>query len=148
MLQIAKVSGKLIETDKKVHNIQLTKIGRKKETGMATIDFINIRGQQNFEEDAVINPIEIKVKNDRTQNMFDKYKKSAAKFILNELLFSSAIRNDRDNIFITVGRLVDAKYSITNGKIYQTIGMINLSEIENWDKIEKSSPWVNVEFQL
>ena len=115
---------------------------------MATIDFINIRGQQNFEEDAVINPIEIKIKNDRTQNMFDKYKKCAAKFILDELLFLSAIRNDRDNIFITVGRLVDAKYSITNGKIYQTIGMINLSEIENWDKMEKSSPWVNVEFQL
>ena len=29
---------------------------------MATIDFINIKGQQNFEEEAVINQIEIIIK--------------------------------------------------------------------------------------
>ena len=76
-LEIAKVSGKPIETtDKKVHNIQLAKIGRKRKTGMVTIDFVNIRGQQNFEQEAVINPIEIKIENDRIQNMFDKYKKT------------------------------------------------------------------------
>ena len=43
---------------------------------MATTDFINIRGQQNFEEEAVINPIETKIENDRIQNMFHKYKKT------------------------------------------------------------------------
>ena len=59
-----KSSGKPIETtDKKVHNIQLTKVGKKKtKTSMATIDFINIKGQQNFEEEAVINQIEIIIK--------------------------------------------------------------------------------------
>ena len=147
-LEIAKVSGKPIETtDKKVHNIQLAKIGRKRKTGMVTIDFVNIRGQQNFEQEAVINPIEIKIENDRIQNMFDKYKKNAVKNILGGLLFSSAIKNDTEKIFIVVGGLVDAKYSIINGKIYQTIGVINASEIENWDEIKKSSRWVNVEFQ-
>ena len=43
---------------------------------MATTDFINIRGQQNFDEEAVINPIETKIENDRIQNMFHKYKKT------------------------------------------------------------------------
>ena len=43
---------------------------------MATTDFINIRGQQSFEEEAVINPIETKIENDRIQNMFHKYKET------------------------------------------------------------------------
>lgn len=37
-------------------------------------DFINIRGQQNIEEEAITNPIEIKIENDKIQNMFEKYK--------------------------------------------------------------------------
>lgn len=42
---------------------------------MATTDFINITSQQSFEDKDVINPIEIKIQNERIQNMFDKYKK-------------------------------------------------------------------------
>ena len=38
--------------------------------------FISIRGKQNFEDDAEINPIEIKIENDKIQNMFEKYKKT------------------------------------------------------------------------
>ena len=34
-----------------------------------------------------------------------------------------------------------------NGKIYQTIGVINIIEIKNWDEIKKSSRLVNAEFQ-
>ena len=43
---------------------------------MAIIDLISMRGQQNFEDDAEINPIEIKIENDKIQNMFEKYKKA------------------------------------------------------------------------
>ena len=42
---------------------------------MTTIDFISIPGQQNFEDDAEISPIEMKIENDKIQNMFEKYKK-------------------------------------------------------------------------
>ena len=65
-VQIAKVSGQKIETtDQKIHNFQVTKIGKKRNARMTTIDFISIRGQQNFDEDAEINPIEIKIENDK-----------------------------------------------------------------------------------
>ena len=44
---------------------------------MSTIDFISIRGQQNFEDYAEIkNPIEINKGNYKIQNMFEKYKKN------------------------------------------------------------------------
>ena len=45
-----------------MHNIELTKIGKKRKTSMTTIDFINVRGQQDFDEEAMIKPIEKKKK--------------------------------------------------------------------------------------
>ena len=55
-IQIAKVSGQKIETtDRKIDNLQLMKIGKKSKARVTTIDFITIRAQQNFEDDAGIN---------------------------------------------------------------------------------------------
>ena len=34
-----------------------------------------------------------------------------------------------------MGRLIDANNSFINGKLYQTIGVINLNEIEKWNEI-------------
>ena len=61
--------------DQKVHNFQLTQIGKKRKARMATIDFISIRGQQNFEDNAEINqinPIKIKIKNDKIHRNKDQ----------------------------------------------------------------------------
>ena len=69
---------------------------------MTTIDFISMRGQQKFEDDAEINPVEIKIENDKIQNMLEKYKKNSFKFSLEGLLFSSAIKNETEKIFVTV----------------------------------------------
>ena len=108
---------------------------------MTTIDFISIRCEQNFEDEAEINPVEIKIGNNKIQNMFEKYKKDPVKFSLEGLLFLSAIKNETEKVFVTVGGLMDAKYSLINRKLYQKIGIINLNEIKNWSKIKKSSPW-------
>ena len=78
----------------------------------------------------------------------EKYKKCPVKFTLEGLLFPSAIKNDTEKIFITTSGLTDAKYALANGKTYQKIGVINLSEIKNWSEIQKSLWWVNVNFQV
>ena len=95
---------------------------------MTTIDFISTRGQQNFENDAEINPVEIKIENDKIQNMFEKYKKNSVKFSVERMLFLSAIKNETVKIFVTVGGLINAKYGLINRK---AIGVINLNEIKN-----------------
>ena len=129
LVYIAKVSRQKIETnDQKIHNFQLTKIGEKRKARMTTIDFISIRGQQNFEDDAETNPVEIKIENDKIQIMFEKYKKNSVKFRFEGLLFLSAIKNETEKIFVTVGGLIDAKYGLINRK---AIGVINLNEIKN-----------------
>ena len=96
-----------------------------------------MRGQQNFADDAEINPVEIKIENSKMQNMFEKYKKSTVKYSLKGLLFSGTIKNETEKIFVTVGGLMDAKYILINGKPYQTISVINLNKIKNWNKIKK-----------
>ena len=84
---------------------------------MATIDFISIQGQQNFEDNAEINPIEVNIENDKIQNMFKKCKKNPVKFTLKGLLFSSAIKNDTEKIFVTTSGLIDGKYNLINRKL-------------------------------
>ena len=76
-LQITKVSGKKIETtDQKAHNIQLTRLGKKEGKKMEVLDFLSMRSHQSFEDKAEINPIEIKIENDKIF-LFKKYKKTA-----------------------------------------------------------------------
>ena len=48
---------------------------------MEVIDFISLCRQQKFKEKAEINPIEIKIGNDKIQNIFGKYKNCMATFI-------------------------------------------------------------------
>ena len=56
---------------------------------MTTIDFISMRGQQNFEDDAELNSIEIKMENDKIQNMFEKYKETLSNLALKGCFFQA-----------------------------------------------------------
>ena len=72
-IQIAKVSRQEIKKmDQKIHNFQLTKIEKKGKARMTTTYFISIRGQQNFEDVAEINPGEINIENGKIHNMFKR----------------------------------------------------------------------------
>ena len=61
---------------------------------MVVIDFILIKGQQSFEDEAKINPIEMTIENDEIQNLFEKYRSNSVKFKLEGWLFSISIKND------------------------------------------------------
>ena len=63
------------------------------------------------------------------------------------MLFLSATKNETEKILVTVGGLMNTKYGLINGKLYQKIGVLNLNKIKNWNEIKKSSQWVNVNFQ-
>ena len=104
----------------------------KKKKKDAVFDFIDVRGQQTLKmKENAINPIGIKTENDKIQNMLEKYKQYQTRFNLEGRLFSSLMINDTEIIFVTTSGLFDAKYSLVNGKLYQTIEVINLNEIEN-----------------
>ena len=94
-LKISKVSGKkIVIIDKKIYGLQLAWLGKRKRSLMVVIDFISIRSQQNFEDEAKINANEISIENDKIQNLFEKYRKNSMKFKLEGLLLSILIKND------------------------------------------------------
>ena len=94
-LQISKVSGKKIVTiDLKIYGLQLAWLSKRKRSLMVVIDFILIKGQQSFEDEAKINPIEMTIENDKILNLFEKYRNNSVKFKLEGLLFSISIKND------------------------------------------------------
>ena len=105
---------------------------------MKIIDEIKIEGFQNFEQYMKINPINIQIIDPEIQTKLMFYsKKYQYRFIANILLFSSSIKEDTKIIFITTNGLNDAKYILINRKIFPGIGVIYISEIENWDEIKK-----------
>ena len=55
---------------------------------MEVFDFINVRGQQTFEENE-INPIGIKIENNKIQNMLEKYRKHSQDLILKACFFQA-----------------------------------------------------------
>ena len=66
------------------------------------------------------------------------------RFIANSLLFSSSTKKDTYVIFITTNGLNNGKNILINGKLHQGIGVILISEIEDWEKIKTKSHWTNV----
>ena len=63
-----------------MHNFQITKISKKRKQKMNVVDFISVCRQQQFEENAEINPIKIKIENEKIQLMFQKYNKYIIRF--------------------------------------------------------------------
>ena len=74
----------------------------------------------------------------RSKTCLKNIKKTQSNLAFEGLLFSSAVKNKAEKIFVTVGGLMDAKYGFINRKLYQTVGVINLNEIKNWNEIKKS----------
>ena len=134
---------KKIETeDSKITNISISSIAESK---MQIKDEFLIEGLQKFEQYSKINPISVQIIDSDLQTKLRFYsKKYKYRFIANSLLFSSAIKEDTNAIFITTNGLNDAKDILINGKVFQGIGVIYISEIENWDKIKNKSYWTNV----
>ena len=112
---------------------------------MKIIDKIKIEGFQSFEQCMRINPINIRIIDSEIQTTLMYYsKKYKYRFIANSLLFSSSIKEDTKVISITTNGLNDGKDILINSKIFQGIGIIYISEIENWNKIKNESHWTNV----
>ena len=104
------------------------------------IDQVLIEGFQNFAQYDKINPVDIRITDPEIRSKLSFYStKYKYRFIINSLLFSSAVQGDINAIFITTNGLNDAKQILVKRKLYQGIGVIFISEIENWDKIKNTS---------
>ena len=76
-----------------------------------------------------------------------KYKNVVYKITPLGMLFPASIKNDTNLIFITADNLRGVKKAILNYKIYDILAEIDVSKINNSEKIKGQSIWVNVQFK-
>ena len=123
-------------TYSKISNFSILAAGNIKQK---IIDQVLIEGFQNFAQYDKINPVDIRRTDPEIRSRFSLYSiKYKYRFIIHSLLFSSANQGDINAIFITANGLSDAKQILVKRKLYQGIGVIFISEIENWDKIKNT----------
>ena len=108
--QIAKVTGQPAEkVDKKIHIFSFSRIEKKRKRKMDVAGFVIIREQQNFEKIDQLNPIEIKIEEDRIINFLKQYKNYTYQFKATGLLFSSNMVNETREIFLATNGLAQQK---------------------------------------
>ena len=111
------------------------------------LDSLFVRGHQDFDLYEQLNPLEIKITDDAVINKLNKYKQIKYKFTPLGLLLPASIQNDINQIFLTFQELNKAKTALTNGKIVSILGVVNLDEINEWNKIKGKSVWINANFE-
>ena len=111
---------------------------------LETIGEIKIRGMQSFENYEKVNPVEVSIKDSEIKTfLFKRYK---YRLIINNLLFGSSLTKDTNVIFVSCNGLNNAKESLISEKTFKTLGIVNINQIESWDKFKGKSKWVNVVF--
>ena len=112
--ELKDVRGTDLETDdNNLYEIFFTRLSKSRQS-MNILDFLIIRGQQVFEEGRDINPIEIKIEDNRVRNLFEKYKDNKVRFTLIGLLIASSVVNDTEKIFLQTTGLKSAKFALLN----------------------------------
>ena len=96
------------------------------------IDQVKIGGPQNFDTSDKLNPVDISIRDSDVNSFLARFKRYKYRFVIDNLLFSSALTKDTNVIFVSCNRLNEAKNSLIKGKLFRTLGFVNLSEIEHF----------------
>ena len=145
--QLKHIDGSEVKTsDRKIHNLSITKLGKRKKRNMSEpIETVIIRAQQVVV--GGLNPIQIEINVDRIINILKKYKNFVYKIILLGLLFPATIKNDTAQVLILAKKLNGVKKCRLNYKTFDIIGAIDLNKIPNWNEIKGQSVWTNIQFK-
>ena len=146
--------GEVETKDAKVTNFSILstkpkrKVGSKGKISYQIVDEIRIVGLQNYNIYEKLNPIEINVRNTEIQGKLSTYGNQRYKhrFTIDRLLISSSVVQDTNAIFLICNGLNDARDSLINGKLYKSLGIININETRDWTKIKGESKWIDIIF--
>ena len=149
-LSIAPViaSQKLNLRERKIKNLLIISTFSKtrKRKMKEILDTIMVKALQKFENYTILNPLDIDIRSNYMTEKIEEFKYSVYQVMLKNILFSANIVNNTQQIFITCYNLDSAKKALSNGKLYSILGIINLSEIKNWEEVKGKSIYVNAKF--
>ena len=138
--------------DNKVSNFSILatrgkkKVGNKRLMPHKIIDQVKIGGLQNFDTYEKLNPVDISIRDSKINSFLARYRRYKYWFVIDNLLFSSALTNNTNIIFVSCNGLNEVKELLINSKLFETLGVIKPSEIDYWDKVKGKSKWKNAVF--
>ena len=106
-------------------------IGIKRAISHKIVDIVHILGLQNIDDYDRLNLVETTINSNKIIVTLSSYKKYKFRFVIKSLLLSTNLQNNTDVIFITCDSLMEAKTALINSKLYKTLGVAYLSEIED-----------------
>ena len=124
---------------------KLARAGQKRKM-VDIVGTLLIKVLQSYDKYTILNPLEVNLHSHYLNQNINDYKGFVYEVMLKNILFSSSIKNETQNIFITCQNLNSAKKALINGKIYSLLGIVNLKEIKNWRSIKGNSIYVNAKF--
>ena len=107
---------------------------------------MKIVGLQTFDRYEKLNPVEISIKDSEINTFLYRFMRYKYCLRINNLLFSSSLAKETNVIFVSCNGLTDAKETIVNAKSIKVLGVVNINQIESWDKLKGKKKWVNVLF--
>ena len=82
----------------------------------------------------------------KSRVVHNKYMDHIVLQLKDSLLIISSVVQDTNVVFLICNGLNDARDSLINGKLYKSLGVINMNEIRDWTKIKGESKWINIIF--
>ena len=110
------------------------------------VETLLIKALQNVDNYTVLNPLDIDIRSNYMTEKINSYKGHVCQVLIRYLLFSANITNETQQLFIVCYNLDSTKKALINGKLYSILGIVNLSEINNWDVVKGKSVYVSVKF--
>ena len=121
---------------------KLTRNGQKRKM-VEVIDTIIVKALQSYNKYSTLNPLEINLNSNYLSKIIHDYKGFTFEVRLINILFSSSLENDTQNIFMVYHNLNSTRKALINNKIYLLLGIINLNEIKQWSEMKGKSLYVN-----
>ena len=143
-------SQKIKFTKKQINNILIASSARisagQKRKMVEVLDTLFVKALQSYDKYTILNPLDIDIRSNYLTDKINEYKGLIYEVCIRNILFSFAIKNETQNIFLTSRNLNSAKKALINGKIFSLLGIVNLEEIKNWSQIKGKSIYVSAKF--
>ena len=82
-----------------------------------------------------------KHKNSEINTFLSRFSRNKYCLIIDSSLFSSSLTKKTNLIFVSCNGLTDAKETVVNGKSIKVLGVVNINQIESWDKLKGKKKW-------
>ena len=141
-------SGNILLKNDEIQNLMIIGTGKVTRNGqkrkmVEVTDTIIVKALQSYDKYSTLNPLEINLNSNYLSKIIHDYKGFTFEVRLINVLFSSSLENDTQNIFIVCHNLNSTKKALINNKIYSLLGIINLNEIKQWSEMKGKSLYIN-----